>query len=75
MEFNWGENVHSPFCPNGNFNVVREIRYITGGPDAVFDFGDYVTSSADKTIAMYESTLNTALNRTCIQDLNKHVFP
>lgn len=62
MEFNWGENVHSPFCPNGNFNVVREIRYITGGPDAVFDFGDYVTSSADK--SMYESALNIiALNR------------
>ena len=34
----------------------------TGGPDVVFDFGDYVMSSADKT--MYENTLNIALNRT-----------
>ena len=34
----------------------------TGRPDVVFDFGDYVMSSADKT--MYENTLNIALNRT-----------
>ena len=34
----------------------------TGGPDVVFDFGDCIMSSADKT--MYENTLNIALNRT-----------
>ena len=44
----------------------------TGGPDVVFDFGDYVMSSADK--AMYESTLNITLNRTCIKDLKKNVL-
>ena len=44
----------------------RDIRYTTGGPDVVFD------SSADKT--MYENTLNIALNRTCIKDLNKNVL-
>ena len=38
------------------------VSITTGGPDVVFDFGDYVMSSADKT--MYENTLNIALNRT-----------
>ena len=39
----------------------------TGGPDVVFD------SSADiKTT--YENTLNIALNRTCIKDLNENVL-
>ena len=41
-------------------------RLSTGGPDVVFN------SSADKT--MYENTLNTALNRTCIKDLNENVL-
>ena len=40
---------------------------VTGGPDIVFD------SSADiKTT--YENTLNIALNRTCIKDLNENVL-
>ena len=39
----------------------------TGGPDVVFD------SSADiKTT--HENTLNIALNRTCIKDLNENVL-
>ena len=44
----------------------------TGSPDVVFDFGDYVLSSADK--AMYENTLNITLNRSCIKDLKKNVL-
>ena len=42
--------------------IPRTTCLTTGGPDVVFDFGDYVMSSADKT--MYENTLNIALNRT-----------
>ena len=42
----------------------RIVRQTTGGPDVVFDFGDYVMSSADK--AMYENTLNIALNRSSL---------
>ena len=42
------------------------VHHNTGGPDVVFD------SSADKT--MYENTLNIALNRTYIKDLNKNVL-
>ena len=44
----------------------------TGGPNVVFDFADYVMSSADK--AMYENTLNITLNRSCIKDLKKNVL-
>ena len=33
-------------------------------PDVVFDFGDYVLSSADKT--MYENTLNIALSKNVL---------
>ena len=51
------------FCGGGDsFSDVT-----TGGPDVVFD------SSADiKTT--YENTLNIALNRTCIKDLNENVL-
>ena len=52
--------------------VIIFFHLSTGGPDVVFDFGDYVMFSADKT--MYENTLNIALNRTCIKDLNKNVL-
>ena len=38
-----------------------------GGPDVVFDFGDYKT--------MYKNTLKIALNSTCMKDLNKNVLP
>ena len=47
-------------------NYLVDIGIVTGGPDVVFD------SSADKT--MYENTLNIALNRTCIKDLNENVL-
>ena len=43
------------------------MRKTTGSPDVALDFAGYDTSSADK--AMYENTLNIALNRTCINDL------
>ena len=43
-----------------------KVNGTTGGPDVVFD------SSADKTT--YENTLNIALNRTCIKDLNENVL-
>ena len=41
----------------GKCNALHILT--TGGPDVVFDFGDYVMSSADKT--MYENTLSIAL--------------
>ena len=50
----------------------KTARITTGGPDVVFDFGDSVMSSVDKT--MYENTLNIALNRTCIKDLKMFVL-
>ncbi len=47
------------------------VFYInTGGPDVVFDLGDYKT--------MYENTLKIALNSlnsTCMKDLNNNVLP
>ena len=47
--------------------LLNELGFFTGGPDVVFD------SSADiKTT--YENTLNIALNRTCIKDLNENVL-
>ena len=52
------------FANNSDYAYVGGVS--TGGPDVVFD------SSADKT--MYENTLNIALNRTCIKDLNENVL-
>ena len=60
--------VHGPgsmFCIRPN-SIRSQAFKSTGGPDVVFD------SSADKT--MYENTLNIALNRTCIKDLNENVL-
>lgn len=51
----------------GRGSVVVRNRKTTGGPDVVFDLGDYKT--------MYENTLKIALNSTCMKDLNKNVLP
>ena len=53
-------------------SATVDVCLCTGSPDVVFDFGDYVLSSADK--AMYENTLNITLNRSCIKDLKKNVL-
>ncbi len=49
-----------------SLNIIQ-VSLNTGGPDVVFDLGDYKT--------MYENTLKIALNRTCMKDLNKNVLP
>ena len=60
-------------CPPRGFRFYSpQASRTTGSPDVVFDFGDYVLSSADK--AMYENTLNITLNRSCIKDLKKNVL-